>query len=267
LEYVRSVKIKTSFSFAVSLIDSYTNAPAIGKDHTISILGLTVKPIPKLDGFYIFTDLPIQSYQVLVQSKFYMQEIIEVSLALLNSSEPILYVALMPNSQYPFGEEATSLIALLKDSQGNAVIQARVRATVTSMECIKAKLAQDSKSDSPDQIFLAQIAGKLTIGDRFLLQNSKGDAEYCRLVTVDETTRSCSLEQPLQFAYEKGSLLFPVIESLSDAKGEVLLFFKPNRTQTFGITLEFTYGNNKLVQNVSMEQGVIKSLGVIRLVN
>ena len=50
-----------------------------------------------------------------------MQEIIDVPLALLNSNEPILYVPLMPNSQYPFGEEATSLVALLKDSQGNAV--------------------------------------------------------------------------------------------------------------------------------------------------
>ena len=37
------------------------------------------------------------------------------------------------------------------------------------------------------------------------------------------------LEQPLESTYEKGSLLFPVIESQSDVKGEVLLFFKPYR--------------------------------------
>ncbi|QGQ96650.1 hypothetical protein EHS13_18085 [Paenibacillus psychroresistens] len=267
MEYVRSVKIKTSFSFAVSLIDSYTSAPAIGKDHIVSIQGLTVKPIPKIDGYYIFTDLPIQSYQVVVQSKFYVQEIIEVSLDLLDSNEPILYVPLMPNSQYPFGEEATSLVALVKDAQENAVYQARARATVTSVECVKAKLAQDSKEESPDQIFLAQIAGKLTIGDRFLLQNSSGKSEYCRLVKVDEVTRCCSLEKPLQSTYEKGSLLFPVIESISDVKGEVLLFFKPNRIPTFGITLELTYGNKKLIQDLTLQQGVIKSLGIIRLVN
>ena len=59
MEFVRSVKIKTSFSFAVCLIDSYTSAPAIGKDHIVSIQGLTVKPIPKIDGYYIFTDLPL----------------------------------------------------------------------------------------------------------------------------------------------------------------------------------------------------------------
>jgi hypothetical protein len=267
LEYVRSVKIKTSFSFAVSLIDSYTSAPVIGKDHTVSIIGLTVKPIPKIDGYYIFTDLPVQNYQVVVQSKFYVQEIIEVPLVLLDSNEPILYVPLMPNSQYPFGEEATSLVVLLKDSQGNANSQIRARATVTSLECVKAKLSQDSIGENPNQVSLAQIAGKLTIGDRFLLQSSSGDSEYCRLVKVNEFTRSCTLEQPLQSAYEKGSLLFPVIETISDAKGEVLLFFKPYRIKTFGITLEFTYGNNKLIQDVSLEQGVIKSLGIIRLAN
>jgi hypothetical protein len=267
LEDVRSVKIKTSFSFAVNLIDSYTSAPVIGRDHQVSIAGLSVKPIPKKDGYYIFTDLPKQLYQVVVQSKFYMQETIEVTIALLDSNEPILYVPLMPNSQYPFGEEATSLVALLKDSQGNPIKEAKVRATVTSMESVKAKLAQDSNGESPDEILLAQIAGKLTIGDRFLLQNNSGKSEYCRLVKVDELTRCCILEQPLQSKYEKGSLLFPAIESQSDVKGEVLLFFKPNRTPTFGITLELTYGNNKLVQDLTMEQGVVKSLGIIRLVN
>jgi hypothetical protein len=267
LEDVRSVKIKTSFSFAVNLIDSYTSAPVIGRDHQVSIVGLSVKPIPKKDGYYIFTDLPKQLYQVVVQSKFYMQEIIEVSIALHDSNEPILYVPLMPNSQYPFGEEATSLVALLKDSQGNPIKAARARATVTSMESVKAKLAQDSKSENPNQISLSQIAGRITIGDRFLLQSSSGESEYCRLAHMDESTRCFSFDQPLQSTYEKGSLLFPVVESLSDAKGEVLLFFKPHRTQTFGITLEFTYGNNKLVQDLTMEQGVIKSLGIIRLVN
>jgi hypothetical protein len=264
---VRSVKIKTSFSFAVCLIDSYTSAPVFGKDHLVSIVGLSVKPIPKMDGYYVFTDIPKQLYQVVVQSKFYMQETIEVSLALLDSNEPILYVPLMPNSQYPFGDEATSLVALLKDPQGNKVTGVRARATVTSMECVKAKLAQESKGKNPDQVFLAQIAGKLTIGDRLLIQSSSGESEYCRVVRMDESTRCCSLEQPLQLTYEKGSLLFPVFETLSDTKGEILLFFKPYRTQSFGITLEFTYGNNKLIQEVNMEQGVLKSLGIIRLVN
>jgi hypothetical protein len=264
---VRSVTIKTSFSLAVCLIDSYTSAPVLGKDHLVSIVGLNVKPIPKIGGYYVFTDLPKQLYQIEVQSKFYVQENIEVSITLLESNEPILYISLMPNAQYPFGDEATSLVALLKDDQGNPAVKVRAKATVTSLECVKAKLAQDSKTERSDKIYLAQIVGKLTIGDRFLIQGGSGTAEYGRMVQVDEGTRCCSLEYPLQATYEKGSLLFPVIESQSDAKGELLLYFKPYRTQNFGITLEFTYGNEKLIQNVIMKQGVITSLGIIRLVN
>jgi hypothetical protein len=267
VEFVRSITIKTSFSFAVCLIDSYTSAPVLGNDHLVSIVGMSVKPIPKTGGYYVFTDLPKAFYQIEIKSKFYMQENIEVSPDFLESKEPILYVPLMPNTQYPFGEEATALVALLKNNQGSPAVKVKAKATITSLECVKAKLAQDFNAESSDPIYFAQIVGKITIGDRFFIQSGSGAAEYFRIVKVDEGMRSYSLQTPLQSTYEKGSLLFPVIESQSDNKGELLLFFKPYRTQTFGITLEFTYGNEKLIQDLIMKQGVITSLGIIRLAN
>jgi hypothetical protein len=168
---------------------------------------------------------------------------------------------------YPFGEEATSLVALIKDKWGNPADSVKVRASITSEECVKAKLAQDTQGEGANQIYLAQVVGKLTIGDRFLLRSSLGATEYCRIMMIDEITRCCRLEQPLQFIYEKSSLLFPVIESQSDAKGELVLFFKPYRVLSFGITLDFTYGNEKLQQQIILKQASLNNLGIIRLVN
>jgi hypothetical protein len=268
LEFVRSVKIKSSFSFAVCLIDSYTGAPALSSEHNVVLTDMTVKPIIKPNGYYVFTDLPIQPYEICVQSKQFIEERTIVSLESINMNDPIIYIPLTPNTLYHFDEETTTIVALLQEESGAPVPSVRVRATVTADECAKAKLAQEIIDKGCTQISLAQMTGKVNIGDRFLLKCPTGNcSEYCRVMTINETTRSFRLEHPLMHTYEKGALLFPVIETLSDHKGETIVFFKYFRVPTFGITLEFKYGNQNVVKELILKPATLLNLGIIRLVN
>ncbi|MDB5053997.1 MAG: hypothetical protein JWM44_2047 [Bacilli bacterium] len=267
MEFVRTVKIKSSFSFAVCLIDAYTGSTPLGSDHEIILTGTNAKPIKKIGGYYVFTDLPTQSYQIRIQSKLYIQESSQVYLELLDANDPIVYIALTPNALYPFDQDSTTLVALLQNSQGKALENVAARATVTTEDCYKAKLAQDISLEGCKQIYLAQVTGKLLIGDWLFLKNEQGESEYVRIASIQETTRCCTLEKPMQFLYDKGSMLFPVSQTLSDAKGEMIVFFKNFRVKAFQVSLEFTYENEKHVQELDLEQGKLLSLGIIRLVN
>jgi hypothetical protein len=268
LESVRSVKIKTSFSFAVCLIDSYTGAPALGSEHNVFLMDLNVKPIKKPNGYYVFTDLPIQSYEVCVQSKQFIEERIAVSLESIDMNDPIICIPLTPNTLYHFDEETTMIVALLQKQDGNPAVSVRVRATVTANECFKAKLGQDISDQCTTQISLAQVTGKVNIGDRFLLQSSTANtSEFCRVMAINETTRSFKLEHPLVHTYEKGALLFPVLETQSDSKGELIVYFKYFRVKSIGVTLEFIYAIQNEVRELTLDSSTLLNLGIIRLVN
>jgi hypothetical protein len=268
LEYVRSVKIKTSFSFAVCLIDSYTGAPSLSSEHNVYLMDVIIKPIKKPNGYYVFTDLPTQSYTICVQSKQFIDEHIVVSLEMFDMNEPVIYIPLTPNTLYLFDQETTTIIALLQASDGNPASAVKARATITSDECFKAKLAQDVSEQGSIQISLAQITGKVTIGDRFLLKSlTENTSEYCRITAINETIRSFKLEQPLQHTYDKGALLLPVLETHSDSKGEIVIFCKYFHIPKFGITLEFIYSNQNLVKELILETSTMLNLGTIRLVN
>ncbi|HWQ48505.1 MAG TPA: carboxypeptidase-like regulatory domain-containing protein [Methanosarcina sp.] len=115
-EYVFSCPSSLSLSFAVWLVDDYTQKEPLG-DVRVMLDGekiTTVKALKNLSGYYTFSGLPEGTYTLSVKSEFYFSEerIVDTS-SFANSKEPVAEIFLKPKPLYPFSDRTTLIRGLL----------------------------------------------------------------------------------------------------------------------------------------------------------
>lgn len=115
-EYVFSFPSSLNLSFAVWLVDDYTQKEPLGEVRvTLSGEKITaLKPLKNLSGYHTFSGLPEGTYTLSVDSEFYFSEerIVNTS-SFVNSTEPVVEVILKPKPLYPFPGRATLIRGLL----------------------------------------------------------------------------------------------------------------------------------------------------------
>lgn len=114
--YVFSCPSSLNISFAVWLVDDYTQKEPLGEVR-ITLNGekiTTLKPLKNMSGYHIFSGLPESTYTLSVDSEFYFSEekIVDTS-SFVNSKEPVVEIVLKPKPLYPFPDRATLIRGLL----------------------------------------------------------------------------------------------------------------------------------------------------------
>lgn len=121
--YVFSCPSSLNLSFAVWLIDDYTQKEPIGEVR-VTLKGeniTTVKAVKNLSGFYTFSGLPKGKYTLNVESEFYFPEEKQVDTSSPLYPEKPEDVSLKPRPLYPFPDRATLIRGMLATAAGSVL--------------------------------------------------------------------------------------------------------------------------------------------------
>ena len=133
-EYVFSCPSSFSLSFAVWLIDDYTQKEPSGEVR-VMLKGeniATVKAVKNLSEYHTFSGLPEGKYTLSVESELYFPEERTVDTrTLVGSKDPVVEIILKPKPLYPFPDRATLLRGLLA-SATDSELPAGITVSMTS---------------------------------------------------------------------------------------------------------------------------------------
>jgi hypothetical protein len=115
-EYVFSCPSSICLSFAVWLVDDYTQKEPLG-DVRVTANGenaTNVKALKNLSGYYVFSGPSEGKYTLSVESEHYFSDerIVNTS-SFVGSKEPVVEVILKPRPSYPFPDRATLIRGVL----------------------------------------------------------------------------------------------------------------------------------------------------------
>lgn len=117
-KYIFSCPSSLSLSFAVWLVDDYTEKKPLGKVR-VSLKEENVKVVKNLSGYYTFSNLPKGKYTLSVESELYFPvEMLVDTSSFSGSKEPVIEIFLKPRAMYPFPESATLLRGMLTSKPG-----------------------------------------------------------------------------------------------------------------------------------------------------
>jgi hypothetical protein len=122
-------------SLAICLIDNYANKPPLGAVN-ISLKYQKYKATGSPSGYYVFLNLPDETYTVQARSDFYFDEDVEVTPSSLNLLNPVKKIWLKPNPAYPFPLGATLIRGLVLDSNKKTVSDAMVEITGKNIKTV-----------------------------------------------------------------------------------------------------------------------------------
>ncbi len=265
MELLRSVNISTRVSLVVCLIDGFTTKQKSGGNINVLLQDCPQKPIRKSDGYYVFTNLSKDIYNIIIQSDVYIDESVAVAAEHINPAEPVVYITLKPGPAYPFPVGTTLIRGAVRASSGGAIQGAAVEAVVTSRDCARARLVRDGAKKGNREICLGDVSGIVAVGDSYQLAGKDGEtAEICRVAGMEAKAQCYRLERSLQHNHQGGALLMPVVTTVTDQKGEYVLYFR-NCVKNFSVNLNINYNNNSFAKEVSLDEGVMAYLGVVEL--
>lgn len=107
--YVLAEASVLNLSFAVSVIDDYTQQPELIGDTEVILQSDGRKALRNRSGYHFFTDLSEDDVQIKIKNKFYFEKVIEVTISDLDQRLPLIEEVLKPNYLYPFPEGATTI--------------------------------------------------------------------------------------------------------------------------------------------------------------
>jgi len=252
----------TKLSLAVSLLDVYSKGKPIGWVE-VSLKGRKEKTVKNLSSYYLFFDLPDDTYTVQVRSDFYFDEELDIHLA--GFKEPTA-INLKPKPSYPFSQGAT----LIRGAVANTGITAKIM------------LPEENKSAAifcegdfcivpagTSSIRLADIAD-INKDDAYMIMDSnKTRIEFCRITDIpaDPTNNPFKLEKPLRFEHARETSLHKMVEERTfdlkhTEKGEFVVYFSMIKSYKTLVDLEISYLDHteKIIRDIEVEEGKTTSL-------
>jgi hypothetical protein len=112
--------INRKVSFAVSLTDDFTGL-SVKEQMRVFTVENNRDAIRNASGYYVFTDLPDNTYTVRIENTHYGAQEVAVIISELDHSSPLVTVTLKPCYLYPFGQGSTLVRGRVVDVNGNPV--------------------------------------------------------------------------------------------------------------------------------------------------
>ncbi len=257
------MRIKSTFSFAVMIVDNLTGSPPKGNEIEVELVNIPQKPVRKLNGIYVFSNIKHDEYTVWIRSKNYYEEFVSISAESLLSNENIVLVSLNPKPNYSFSNQTTMIRCMLQDSNGRSVNAANIVAKVTNLSGPFVQLDQEKIEVGKRDIVLS---GKVFKGDTYYIRDRKhSETEFCRIYEIINGLNQYRLESELQYSYHRGATFLPVIHSRSTHQGEVALPIRNYQLKKIQLDFKITYKNIVYEQHIEIEAGTLINLGVLTM--
>lgn len=247
----------TKLSLAVSLLDDYSKREPIG-GVDVSLEGRKEKGIRNLSFYYLFLDLPDDSYTVQVGSDFYFDEELDIDLAGFGGPTAI---NLKPKPSYPFSAGAT----LIRGAVANTGITAKIMAPEEN----KSAAIADKVSAGVSSIRLDEITDINTDNVYMMMDSNKTRIEFCRITDIpaDPTNNPFILEKKFRFEHALGTSLHKMVEERTfdvkhTEKGEFVVYFSMVKSYKTLVDLEISYPDHtkETIMDLEVEEGKTTSL-------
>ncbi len=116
----------TKLSLAVFILDDYSGGMPICAVN-VSLKDGAEKPIKNPGSYYLFLNLPGDTYTVRVMSDYYFaEESGTINIDELDPADPVVSITLKPDPSYPFPPGANLIRGMVYDSEGKSISGARV---------------------------------------------------------------------------------------------------------------------------------------------
>jgi len=271
--YIELERKLTSVSLAVQLLDDYAAGEPLGRV-SVSIAG-NKAPVKNPSGYYVFTDLPAATYDVTVESEFYLPETVAVPTGAPH--DRVKRITLIPNGAYPFSSAATLVRGVVKGAGGEPLADAGLQAVSLLPETsAKAKIGPAGATAGDTGLLLVNIAGPLAAGDRLMIRDSNtARIEFCTIsgpLPANPAADPFVLALPLKFNHSAGTTLHlldadSVLNSRTTARGEFVLYFSRTKTPRFISTISISHAHYQTYQqDLDVSEGTEQSLGRIQLI-
>ncbi|MBM7868050.1 hypothetical protein GTO89_14875 [Heliobacterium gestii] len=255
-----TMRLGAPVSVVVELLDDFTAEPPAQGDIKVLLQGYPVNAIAKSAGQYVFTNLPDGSYELEVRSTHYLHCQTQITVGSLDPKHPVVSLLLKPAPNYSFPSGATLLRARVVDVAGQAIPDVGVRGTVLSGNGARARLVpangNGEERSGTIEYRLMHVLGRIIPGDIYLLRSKEdGCEEYNQVKGYLRDNRSITFYQPFSHSYGPGALLLPCVETRTDQRGEVVVYFRHPSVRRFEGQIELKYGQQVISEKVTLEDG------------
>ncbi|GED57376.1 hypothetical protein ABER61_09700 [Brevibacillus formosus] len=258
------VRIRSVFSYAVRLVDMYTRGAPFRSSLSVRLANHPQVPIAKGDGWYIFTDLPDGIYSLNISSREYMDRFVTFSVITGSTSYSERIIYLHPSPAYPFRSGDSLVRGRACVADGSPAGGACVQAVISYERDAPVKLAEDADKEATELI-VASKKGQVDLADAFLLETPTCKGTIIRFASPPKG-RVYPLAEPLSFAYPRGTVLLPLLETNCDDRGEFVV--------ALPLFLEKTHARMKIevrreeaagFAELSIQAGTTQSIGIIQM--
>lgn len=249
----------TKLSLAVSLLDDYSKGKPIGRVK-VSLEGRKEKMVKNLSSYYLFFDLPDDTYTVQVRSDFYFDEELDIYLA--GFKEPTA-INLKPKPSYPFSQGAT----LIRGAVANTGITAKI---MLPEEKKSAAIVGEGDIIPAGTSSIRLDEADINMDDVYMIMDSnKTRIEFCRITDIpaDPTNNPFKLEKPLRFEHARETSLHKMVEERTldvkhTEKGEFVVYFSRVKSYKTLVDLEISYPDHtkETIMDIEVEEGKTTSL-------
>ena len=261
MEQLRSLSFKTIVSFVVCVIDDFNGERVRNGNLLITLAESRKRPIRKKEGVFVFVDLERMTYNLRIESDRYFAQNIQVDPDQLDRLDPVIYVRLKPLPSYPFSNAATLLRGRLVDRAERILPEAAVRAVVKTRECAKGRILQENVPKGSRVLSFARLNGKISEGENLITEEKDAkQTEICKISRLYEDN-SFGLCEPLKFDHGRGTFLLPVTETVSDERGETVVYFFNMRVPCIEVELQISHDGRSDTRKYEVEAGSTYNFG------
>ncbi|WP_294374625.1 hypothetical protein [uncultured Clostridium sp.] len=237
--------MKNRVSLVLVPIDDFTDKVIIDKPVNMKIDGDTLnKPLKKVDGFFVFTNIMCERVVVTVSAYSYNSRKMEIDINKLNKLNPVVKVRLKPNNIYNFPKETTCI-------EGTAEPGTKIEIVYRCAANLFMLFKDNEKGESKLKIYnplSIDLEGKtFIIGEKS--KNTK--REEFTIISYDEKNDIYILDKALKKSYEKesceilkvdyidvfddGKVFFP-LKNFTDENNDIVIKINEHKKEKINLT-------------------------------
>lgn len=264
MEYFSKIALGSQVAFVLCMIDDFTGQPVGSDSFRVEYQFYSKAPMFKQDGFVVFCGLPEGDYGIDILSEKYFNE--KVTIRVHSYEEPsVTYILLKPRPSYSFRRDTALLRFALLDEKKRPAEGTVIKATVLSKEAFKGKIAKAPVEKGDNEFYITSVTGRLKVGDQLFLADENGNEEVITIGKQLEGLRHYQTRDPFQFNHPKGNLLMPAMETLTDGRGETVVYFHSLPVNKFSAVINVNFEGRTIIKQVKMEEGKTIDLKKVRI--
>ncbi|MHA6485336.1 hypothetical protein ACX1C1_25925 [Paenibacillus sp. strain BS8-2] len=232
-------------SLVVRTTDVWTGRPAASSSVRVRLKDGFTSPLRTSEGSWAFLDLKASLCEIIVESSIYLPCTIQVNLATLHASNPVVELFMLPSRTYTPPAAATGITRRLIDGNGKPLANIQVFAYPEDDQTARGRIIDEEVPAGSEMLSCLAGTTKLLNGDALVVRGKGGaGAEWFR-VSPEEDGESVRLrlDRPTSGSWRKHQLLLPGAAAVSDHDGWIVLPFRGRLSSPNHVRVVLRLGN------------------------